>query len=104
MIIGKSLKYARTAKKSIDKKAKICPFCRKRFGLTKPAKYFLLFLGFIFLMYLLSPVSDHNKIPNRENKENQTEQKYATSIGEIGLLESGAKIVPVAATKEAFEA
>ncbi|MFA6009258.1 MAG: hypothetical protein WC799_04680 [Desulfobacteraceae bacterium] len=50
-------KQCPSCKMMIHKKAKVCPFCKKKFGLTLPAKIFLSLIILGYIGYLSGPSS-----------------------------------------------
>jgi hypothetical protein len=57
-VLNMAEKQCPSCKMMIDKDAKVCPHCRRKFGPTKPVKYFLIFILFICI---ISVVSEYNK-------------------------------------------
>lgn len=69
-------KQCPACKMMIDKKAKVCPHCRKKFGLTWPAKIFLALIILGFIGYLSGPSKDSN-IKSPDATENRAFTAWA---------------------------
>ena len=72
-----------SCKTLINKKASICPHCRKRFGLTWPAKIFLLLIALGFIPFFFHTTS---------KKPSFKEPSPTAVIDDVALTETGKAI------------